>query len=39
VPIDAGHYVHGDEAAIISDAAAAIGKIWDLLEAQAAFNG
>ena len=39
VLIDAGRYVHGDEAAIISAAAAAIGKIWDLPEAQAAFNG
>ncbi len=39
VLIDAGHYVHGDEAAIISAATAAIGKIWDLPEAQAAFNG
>jgi hypothetical protein len=39
VLIDAGCYVRGDEAAIISAAAAAIGKIWDLPEAQAAFNG
>jgi cytosine/adenosine deaminase-related metal-dependent hydrolase len=37
--IDAGNYVHGDEAAIISAASAAIGKIWDLPEAQSAFNG
>ncbi len=39
VLIDAGQYVHGDEAAIISAGTAAIGKIWDLPEAQAAFNG
>ena len=39
VLIDAGRYVHGDEAAIMSAGAAAIGKIWDLPEAQAAFNG
>jgi hypothetical protein len=39
VLIDAGQYVHGDETAIISAATAAIGKIWDLPEAQAAFNG
>jgi hypothetical protein len=39
VLIDAGHYALGDEAAIISAATAAIGKIWDLPEAQAAFNG
>jgi cytosine/adenosine deaminase-related metal-dependent hydrolase len=39
VLIDAGRYVHGDEAAIISAGTAAIGKIWDLPEAQAAFNG
>ena len=37
--IDAGCYVRGDEAAIISAASAAIGKIWDLPEAQSAFNG
>ncbi|RXH39374.1 amidohydrolase family protein [Bradyrhizobium zhanjiangense] len=37
--IDAGRYVHGDEAAITTAGAAAIGKIWDLPEAQAAFNG
>ena len=30
---------HGDEAAIMSAGTAAIGKIWDLPEAQAAFNG
>jgi cytosine/adenosine deaminase-related metal-dependent hydrolase len=39
VLIDAGRYVHGDEAAIMSAGTAAIGKIWDLPEAQAAFNG
>ena len=38
VLIDAGQYVHADEAAIISAGTAAIGKIWDLPEAQAAFN-
>ena len=37
--IDAGRYVHGDEAAIMSAGTAAIGKIWALPEAQAAFNG
>jgi cytosine/adenosine deaminase-related metal-dependent hydrolase len=37
--IDAGRYVRGDEAAIISAASAAIGKIWDLPEAQSAFDG
>ena len=37
--IDAGRYIHGDETTIISAAKAAIGKIWDLPEAQAAFNG
>jgi len=39
VLIDAGRYVHGDETAMMSAANAAIGKIWDLPEAQAAFNG
>jgi cytosine/adenosine deaminase-related metal-dependent hydrolase len=39
VLIDAGRYVHGNEAAIVSAGTAAIGKIWDLPEAQAAFNG
>jgi cytosine/adenosine deaminase-related metal-dependent hydrolase len=39
VLIDAGQYIHGDETAIMSAATAAIGKIWDLPEAQAAFNG
>ncbi len=39
VLIDAGQYIHGDETAMMSAANAAIGKIWDLPEAQAAFNG
>jgi cytosine/adenosine deaminase-related metal-dependent hydrolase len=39
VLIDAGRYLHGDETAMMSAASAAIGKIWDLPEAQAAFNG
>jgi hypothetical protein len=39
VIVDAGRYVRGDEGAIISAAAAAIGKIWDLPETQAAFSG
>jgi cytosine/adenosine deaminase-related metal-dependent hydrolase len=39
VLIDAGRYIHGDETAMMSAANAAIGKIWDLPEAQAAFNG
>ncbi|MCJ9704493.1 MULTISPECIES: amidohydrolase family protein [unclassified Bradyrhizobium] len=39
VLIDAGRYVRGDEAAITSAGTAAIGKIWDLPEAQAAFGG
>jgi cytosine/adenosine deaminase-related metal-dependent hydrolase len=38
VLIDAGKYVHGDEAAITAAGSAAIGRIWDLPEAQAAFN-
>ncbi|MEH2482055.1 cytosine/adenosine deaminase-related metal-dependent hydrolase [Nitrobacteraceae bacterium AZCC 2146] len=37
--VDAGRYASGDEAAIVSAATAAVGKIWDLPEAQAAFNG
>jgi cytosine/adenosine deaminase-related metal-dependent hydrolase len=37
--INAGRYVHGDEAAIVAAGTAAIEKIWDLPEAQAAFNG
>jgi len=36
--IDAGQYLHGDEAAITAEGSAAIGRIWDLPEAQAAFN-
>jgi len=39
VLINSGHYMHGDETAMMSAATAAIGKIWDLPEAQAAFNG
>jgi cytosine/adenosine deaminase-related metal-dependent hydrolase len=39
VLIDTGKYIHGDEAAITAAGAAAIGKIWDLPEAQAAFAG
>ena len=39
VLIDAGRYLGGDEAAIMAAGTAAIGKIWDLPEAQAAFNG
>src|SRR6266568_7755255 len=38
VLIDAGRYLHGDETTLVSAATAAIGKIWDLPEAQAAFN-
>jgi cytosine/adenosine deaminase-related metal-dependent hydrolase len=37
--IDAGRYLSADEAAIMAAGTAAIGKIWDLPEAQAAFNG
>ncbi|MET4290319.1 hypothetical protein ABIB06_001091 [Bradyrhizobium sp. LB8.2] len=37
--IDAGRYLGADEAAIMAAGNAAIGKIWDLPEAQAAFNG
>jgi cytosine/adenosine deaminase-related metal-dependent hydrolase len=37
--INAGRYVLGDEAAIVAAGTAAIEKIWDLPEAQAAFNG
>ena len=33
-----GRYLHGDEATIMSAGAAAIGKIWDLPEAQLAFK-
>ena len=39
VLIDAGRYIHGEEAAISAAGAAAIERIWDLPEAQAAFNG
>ena len=39
VLIDVGRYVAGDEATIISAGTAAIGRIWDLPEAQAAFDG
>jgi cytosine/adenosine deaminase-related metal-dependent hydrolase len=38
VLIDAGQYLHGDEAAITAAGSAAIGRIWDLPEAQAAFK-
>jgi cytosine/adenosine deaminase-related metal-dependent hydrolase len=38
VLIDAGRYLQGDEAAIVAAGSAAIGKIWELPEAQAAFN-
>ncbi|WFU44619.1 hypothetical protein QA640_20520 [Bradyrhizobium sp. CB82] len=34
-----GRYLHRDEATIISAGAKAIGKIWDLPEAQTAFKG
>lgn len=36
--IDAGNYTRGDETAIVAAGAAAVQKIWDLPEAQAAFN-
>jgi cytosine/adenosine deaminase-related metal-dependent hydrolase len=36
--IDAGRYLYGDEAAITAEGSAAIGRIWDLPEAQTAFN-
>ena len=39
VLVDAGRYMNGDEDAIVQAATAAVGKIWDLPEAQAAFNG
>jgi cytosine/adenosine deaminase-related metal-dependent hydrolase len=39
VLVDGGRYLRGDEAAITAAATAAIGKIWNLPEAQAAFNG
>jgi cytosine/adenosine deaminase-related metal-dependent hydrolase len=38
VLIDEGRYRHGDEAAITSAGAAAIGKIWELPEAREALN-
>ncbi len=38
VLVSGGRYLHGDEAAITTAGAAAIQKIWDLPEAQAAFN-
>jgi hypothetical protein len=34
-----GRYLGAGEAAITAAGSAAIGKIWDLPEAQAAFNG
>ncbi|MGY4379426.1 cytosine/adenosine deaminase-related metal-dependent hydrolase/ABC-type transport system substrate-binding protein [Bradyrhizobium sp. i1.3.6] len=37
--VDEGGYLGADEAAITAAGSAAIGKIWDLPEAQAAFNG
>ena len=37
--VDAGHYNGGDETAVVAAATAAVGKIWDLPEARAAFNG
>ena len=39
VLIEAGLYTGGDERAITAAGAAAIEKIWDLPEAQAAFRG
>jgi cytosine/adenosine deaminase-related metal-dependent hydrolase len=39
VLVGGGRYLHGDQAAIVAAGAAAIGKIWALPEAQAAFNG
>jgi hypothetical protein len=36
---DDGRYLHGDEIAIASACTAAIGRIWNMPEAQAAFNG
>jgi hypothetical protein len=38
VRIEAGGYVGGDEAAISAAGTAAIQKIWNLPEAQAAFR-
>ncbi len=34
-----GRYLHGDEAAITAAGVAAVRRIWELPEAQAAFNG
>ncbi len=34
-----GRYTRHDEAAIVAAGSAAIGKIWDLPDAQAAFAG
>ena len=39
VLINGGHYLHEDEAAVTAAGAAAINKIWELPEAQAAFRG
>lgn len=39
VLVAGGHYLAGDEAAITTAGAAAIGRIWALPEAQAAFAG
>ncbi|MBC7578298.1 MAG: amidohydrolase family protein [Tardiphaga sp.] len=39
VLVDAGRYLNGDEAAIIAAGNAAVGRIWDLPEARAAFSG
>jgi cytosine/adenosine deaminase-related metal-dependent hydrolase len=39
VLVDEGRYLGADEAAITAAGTAAIGKIWNLPEAQAAFNG
>jgi cytosine/adenosine deaminase-related metal-dependent hydrolase len=38
VLIDAGNYLGGDETAIMGAGSAAVRKIWELPEAQAAFN-
>ena len=37
--VETGRYLAGDEAAITQAGAAAIGRIWDLPEARAAFGG
>ena len=39
VLVEAGRYLNGDEAAILAAGNAAIGRIWDLPEARAAFSG